>query len=381
MLELFKTRQNNELIRARLKGEPTRNEMLLWYASCTFVKKSDQSDSRYKISVKEFQKLIGVESDNFTDFKDTIRSIQSKGIEVEDDQVWAYYNYFASPKYLKGEGVFEFGFLPEIHEKLKRKDGKDSQFTVIEINEIVNLKTKYGAKMFSELKSIKNQRQKTLKISVEEFKLRFGLNKKKSYSRFNNIRQKVLEPMKIDLDENATLSFKLEVHKSGNAVTDLSFHLIDNISNIQKKIVAKDKDISSEVSSLDYYKNAERLNHWGISQDKSKDLLDDLNDQEVSSIIDEVTNMIDQGEIKITQAAGTIINKLKSAKITSKIEYKKSENKDQIDKNKSFWEVNSDKYHDIMASTSYLQSNSGDIIKWNDDNFEDQLRPFLKNKD
>ena len=80
-------------------------------------------------------------------------------------------------------------------------------------------------------------------MTIEEFKLKFGLNKKKSYNRFNNIRQKVLEPMKKDLDENATLSFNLKRHQEGNSITALTFELIDNIKAIQNKIVAKDKDL------------------------------------------------------------------------------------------------------------------------------------------
>ena len=60
-------------------------------------------------------------------------------------------------------------------------------------------------------------------MTIEEFKLKFGLNKKKSYNRFNNIRQKVLEPMKKDLDENATLSFNLKRHQEGNSITALTF--------------------------------------------------------------------------------------------------------------------------------------------------------------
>ena len=57
-----------------------------------------------------------------------------------------------------------------------------------------------------------------------------------------------------------------------------------------------------------------------------------------------------------------------------------SKSDDLITKNKEFWEVHSGKYSGLMASTAYIQSNSGDIIKWNDDKFENKLSPFLKNE-
>jgi len=364
--------------------------MLLWYASCTFVKKDDHHDSRYRISVKEFQKLAGISTNNFSDFKDTIRSIQSKGIEVEDNETWSYYNYFSSPKYLKNKGVFEFGFLPEIHEKLKkRSNGSDGEFTIIEINEITNLKTKYGAKMFAELKSIKNQREKSITMTIEEFKLKFGLNKKKSYNRFNNIRQKVLEPMKKDLDENATLSFNLKRHQEGNSITALTFELIDNIKAIQNKIVAKDKDISDTESSLTYYKNADRLSHWGISTNKTKELLDNLNDEKVSLIIDEVSDMISSKEIPVTQAAGTLINKINDMKISSKIEFVDSENyiklktesDNHISKNSTYWKAYQFNYQSLSSSAHGVIKKNGDEIMFSNPDFINIIKPFLRDNE
>ena len=58
-----------------------------------------------------------------------------------------------------------------------------------------------------------------------------------------------------------------------------------------------------------------------------------------------------------------------------------SKSDDLITKNKEFWENNSHKYSGLMASTAYIQSNSGDIIKWNKDDFENKLRLFLKSED
>lgn len=57
-----------------------------------------------------------------------------------------------------------------------------------------------------------------------------------------------------------------------------------------------------------------------------------------------------------------------------------SKSDDIIEKNKEFWDNNSHKYSGLMASTAYIQSNSGDIIKWNDDDFGNKLSPFLKNE-
>lgn len=58
-----------------------------------------------------------------------------------------------------------------------------------------------------------------------------------------------------------------------------------------------------------------------------------------------------------------------------------AESNELINSNKKYWEENSHKYSGLMASTAYIQSNSGDIIKWIDDDFENKLRPFLKDED
>lgn len=386
MIELFsgRTRQHNELVRAKWASEPTKNEVLLWFAGCCLVRQEDDPLTRYRISIKSLEKAFNLKGNSYRDFKKTIKSIQSKGLEVDDKRngTYQFFNFFSEPKYIVKEGVFEYGFTPTIHAMLKRRNSqKDSEFTIIELSEVVNYSSKFSPIMYPELKRILNQRQKSFSMTVDEFRLKFGILNKKSYARFNNINTHVLTPMKADMDSNGLLSFNYEKESQGNKVVGLKFTLIDNRETIRKKIIAKDNEISENLEALQFYNNAERLQNWGISRENTKDLLEGIDEDKVKFIIDEVNEMINNKKIELNQAAGVIVNKVRTEKIASKIEYKKGESQDLINKNRSFWEENSNRYHELMASTSYLQSNSGDVIKWNDDDFEDQLRPFLINED
>jgi plasmid replication initiation protein len=90
-------------------------------------------------------------------------------------------------------------------------DIKKFNYTSYELDMILSLTSTYSQTMFEQLSKLKNTNNKTLVLSLEDFKSLFGLDGKRAYDKVNNIILKVLEPAKKELAEKTDIHLHYEL--------------------------------------------------------------------------------------------------------------------------------------------------------------------------
>jgi hypothetical protein len=97
-----------------------------------------------------------------------------------------------------------------------------STFTKIEAHAAHRLAGR-GRQLYALLSDKKNMNQKWWVFGLDEMRALMGVDGKKSYERFNNFRQRVLDPAVEAINDYGTVSVKMKPQKQGRIVTAVRF--------------------------------------------------------------------------------------------------------------------------------------------------------------
>jgi len=121
-------------------------------------------------------------------------------------------------EYDDGKGIITLRFSDEIKPMLGNL--KDN-FVQLRMNEVKGFKSAYTIRLFELLMQFKQAGYYT--ISVEEFKVAFGIDEIKSYGRFSNIKQKILDVALAEINGKSGWEVGMDLVKKGRTVTHLQF--------------------------------------------------------------------------------------------------------------------------------------------------------------
>ena len=185
----------------------------------------------YKISIKEYLNKFDKKIGNYNYLYNVAKELTQKQFEIKDrfNERFAIFNFVSSVSYYDGILEVEFSqklltYLLEIKEKYLKYN----------IENIMNLSSKYAIKLYKILKDIyekhKRYKNKTeLELSIQD--LREILEIPRSY-RFHDIKRQILETAKTELEKYTDILFNYEIIKSGRKISAVKF----NISINPKKI-------------------------------------------------------------------------------------------------------------------------------------------------
>lgn len=251
--------------------------------------------------------------ENYTMAKKAFKSLATKGLEYEDENIWVFINIIAAPKFDKKSGTARFSVFDEIWQCLLNFS---KGFRKYELNTIMAFKSVYAMRMY-ELMSGQKTPLTFVNDSFESLCDRFKLTKKMSTPQ--KFEEKVLDIAKAELDESAPYSFtyKRETIRSrgrnGEKVIGYTFYPVEMPQNRDQNL--EKARLASRVGNIDGRLGmlnpqvSDYLHHLGFSKEeinalKNKTLFVDAQKQlGVDGMIDALEK-IRQSALRSKQTVG-----------------------------------------------------------------------------
>lgn len=214
--------KHNDLIqRARVTLTAAQQKFIAY--AIAQIKPGDQEFQFYEIRVDEFCKVMGKNKDWFyKEFKNMVDDLDDDKLWVETDEKIFKFRWFSEVEYLKGKGTVRVLFNSNLKKYLLEQK---ERFTQYELVNIVALKSKYSHTLFEYLKSYAFRGG--IVMSVDKLKYILGLDedgaKKSSYDNFSNIRARILEPAKNEINKYTELVIDYKPITKGRKVTEIEF--------------------------------------------------------------------------------------------------------------------------------------------------------------
>lgn len=216
--------KNNDLIqRARLNLTAQQQKFISYAIS--LIKPDDREFQFYEIRVDEYCELMGINKDWFyKEFMEMVNELDNdnNSLWIETEEKIFKFRWFSEIEYIKGRGTARVMFNSNLKKYLLNQT---ERFTQYELYNIVALKSKYSHALFELLKS--HAFRGGVRMTVEELKYFLGLNdentKKSSYDNFSNIRRRILDPVKTEINNYTELTIDYTPITKGRKVTEIDF--------------------------------------------------------------------------------------------------------------------------------------------------------------
>lgn len=255
--------KSNKLVEASYRL--TVSEQRLTYMLISQIKKDDDDFKEYKLKVAEIVEFLGLKGQSsYSELKKITRGLISKVITIYEDDGALQSSWFASVKYHDNEGALSLYFAPRLRPYLLKLKEK---FTKFEIKNVVQLKSAYSMRIYELLKQYEGIGERI--IEVNELKKILKITQK-SYSAYNNLKQKVLLKAQEELQEKTDITFNFEEIKKKRKVVAIRFIIRPNEPETEHLIL--DEYISSE-EKKHFEKLKEKLKMEGISEDVALELV------------------------------------------------------------------------------------------------------------
>lgn len=211
--------QSNNLIEARHSKPLTSREQKIVLTMVSMIEPSDDDFKNYRISIREFSEMLGLEgSAKYTEIKEITKDLMSKTIEIpQDDGGWLLANWISSAKYIKGEGIIDLSFSPDLKPYMLQLK---NAFTSYRLSNILSLNSTYSIRLYELMK--KWQYLGKWESSVEVIREKLGAVTK-SYSLYGNFKNKILLPAIEELSEKTDLQIGFNEIKKGRGVVRIEF--------------------------------------------------------------------------------------------------------------------------------------------------------------
>ena len=167
----------------------------------------------------------------YRDLPKLSKKIISKVVEVynsEKDEL-EQFNIIHYAKYKNKKGIVEFEINPRAKPYLLQLE---SFFSSFELKNALRLVGKYSIRLYQITKA--SLYKKEMYIPLDEFKNTLKLTQK-SYDRFNNITNKILNPSIKEINERTDIELEYETVLSGRKAIGIKFKMKDKHCIIQPK--------------------------------------------------------------------------------------------------------------------------------------------------
>jgi len=227
--------------------------------------KSDANDIKYTIYVKDIMAITGRQW-NYQQLQEATESMGGRMFVVETEkslkQIWI----FQSIEYIKTKGYFEVSLSKDIKPYLF--DLKNN-FTVLELKSALSCSSKYAKRLYA-LGCQWRVRGEVI-LDLDKFKEMLYLKDPKGkepekFERISQLKERVLEIAKEQINKNTDISFDYEFLKKGRTVDSIKIIIgsakLKNIPQLQI-------DFNE---SVEYQKYVNEIKSYGLHDDAAKEL-------------------------------------------------------------------------------------------------------------
>ncbi|NCQ40296.1 replication initiation protein [Shewanella vesiculosa] len=209
--------KHNALVEASYKLTLNEQRLILFCISKIDPRKPLAKDNSFTISASEFSETFGIDEKNaYKELEKASKTLSERWIKTYKHGEKEKFRWIFGMIYHKNEGKLTLGFSPWIEPYLTKLY---KQFTSYKLAQVSKLKSIYSIRLFEFI----NQFKKTGKLSIDIEKFKERLELKSGYSRFYNLKKRVIEPAVKELSEKSNISIDWKPIKSGRNTKQLEF--------------------------------------------------------------------------------------------------------------------------------------------------------------
>lgn len=198
-------------------------EHLIFLSALSEVDSRTEIDpkKRYQINLPDLAKLANIENENpYPHFKRAVQKLKKRELSIpEKDGSITVTGFIHAYNYHNGEAKLSVSFSPEIIPYISHIR---ESFVAYKFKQIAQFKCSYAIRIYELL--IQNIDISTSKIlSLDDLRSLFKLGK--SYSKYSNIKSRVITPAVKDINTYSDINIIYKEIRSGRKVTALEFHI------------------------------------------------------------------------------------------------------------------------------------------------------------
>lgn len=297
--------QSNKLIES--KYTLNINEQRLIFAMISMINPEDEDFREYRIRISDLAKIIGLKKKNYhAEVKEITKNIIRKTIQIKKETGLLQINWISSAEYINAEGVVVLTFDPKLKPYLlKLKAG----FTSTRFGIAVKFKTFYTTRIYQLLKQYEKIGKRT--ITVDFFKKNFDI-----YDDYKDIKRRIIEPAKKEINKNSDIKFEYEEKKVGRKVDNLIFRIRKQTYNDELPLNLPPKMKKPLEESSDLKSVAKIMNQkYGISIDLCNSIIaekiENNKNEDFKKIFTYIDAVLENGKIK--NPSGFVVSCIKKS--------------------------------------------------------------------
>lgn len=170
----------------------------------------------------EYAKAVGVSPKiAYRDLKNSVRALLGSIITTIEGKYKVERPLMFSAKYQESEGHIIASFHPEF---LPHLIGLREQFTKYALADVLKFKSEYTWRIYEMCMSVKSTKEKTLSITVDDFRERLAMPTGYVWSNIDRI----LKKAQLEIQTNTKYQLAVKISKTGRQFTHLAFTVSKN---------------------------------------------------------------------------------------------------------------------------------------------------------
>jgi len=286
--------KSNYLVNAEYNLSPV--EMKIIYLMAMQVKKGDEDFKTYRMRIRDFQEVVGVDSDAlYVRMEEIVRRLMKRIIRVRHENGdLDQFPFLARASHKNKKGIIELKFAPDLKPHLL--DLKE-RFTSFYDYNVLALQSAHSMRIYELLKQYEFIGHRVER--VERIKRVLGIENK--YRSYNYFKKRVIIQAQKDLKAHCDIEFDFEEIKEGRKVEKIRF-LITRKKRIRESLRDSRADHLGDLNAME-----PELINFGLSPQQAKYYAQLFDHETLVEYLEYVAEKVKAGKVK---HAGAYLKKL-----------------------------------------------------------------------
>ncbi len=267
-------KQSNNLTIARYKLTLLENRIL--FALCSQIKKNDDSFDRIRMSVADLADFCGIEGKSkYAKIRTISNNLMRKIVTIPTVDGGEYTTHWLQARrYYPSDCTIEFRLDDDLRGELLQLR---AAYVNVPASMLISFKRAYSARLYLILKRMMDSGTYDFEYNLDFFRDKFELGK--TYEKFSNLKDGVLDPCLTELNEKSNISIEWEYIKVKRSFKKIHFLLTYKEQEADVPVAAPSQKISAANSLTDdEQKILNRLmnpDRWNITEKMALQLIKD----------------------------------------------------------------------------------------------------------